>query len=252
MGHFSISRYCGGALLATVLWVPINLLAQTVTVPDLPVEQIVKRMMEANAQRALELQKYTGRRVYKFDYHGFPANKTAELVVKASYVASGIKQFEIVSESGSKAILDRVLKKLLENERNVSFPGNQASAAVSDQNYRFSLLGMVAGLYGPCYRMNVEPKRDSKYLYRGEICINASDFAVESIDADLAKNPAFWIIRKTHIKHHYLKIGEFWVPGSNHSQSKITLGGTATLNVEYLDYVVQPGEPAPATTVINP
>jgi hypothetical protein len=46
----------------------------------------------------------------------------------------------------------------------------------------------------------VEPRRENKFLYRGEICVNAEDFAVESIDAEPAKNPSFWI-KKTRIEH---------------------------------------------------
>ena len=65
--------------------------------------------------------------------------------------------------------------------------------------------------------------------------MNAEDFAVESIDAEPAKNPSFWI-KKTHIEHRYQKIGQFWLPASNQTISSVRLGGTATLSIQYLDY----------------
>ena len=84
----------------------------------------------------------------------------------------------------------------------------------------------------------MEPKRDNKFLYRGEICVNAADFAVESIDAEPAKNPSFWI-KKTRIEHRYQKIGQFWFPLSNQSVTNVRMGGTATLNIDYTGYEVR-------------
>jgi hypothetical protein len=214
------------------------------TVKDPTAAQIVARMEDANALRAKDLQAFTGQRVYKFQYHGFPANKEAEMVVTTHYTSTGGKQFDVISESGSAMIVKRVLKRLLESERDASLPENLASVAVSADNYRFELLGRIQGSRGECYRMHAEPKRDSKYLFRGEIWVNAADFAVERVDAEAAKNPALWIIRKTHIQSTYQKIGEFWVPAFNKSESTVTLGGVATLTVQYTDYVFTPKQRA--------
>jgi hypothetical protein len=211
---------------------------------DTATDQIVARMVEANARRAIDLRSYTGKRVYKFQYRGVPVDKDARMDVTTRYTAPGVKQFEIISQSGSKIIVNRVLKRLLDSERDASLPQNQAAVAIGPENYRFNLLGQIEGQHGNCYRIHVEPIHPSKYLFRGEIWVNANDFAVERIDAELAKNPALWIIRKTHIQSSYEKIGEFWVPAFNRSQSTITLGGTATLTIQYTDYVVTPQDGA--------
>jgi hypothetical protein len=76
-------------------------------------------------------------------------------------------------------------------------------------------------------------------LYRGEICVNEADFAVESIDAEPAKNPSIWI-KKTRIEHRYEKVGEFWLPASNKSVTNVLLGGTAMLTIQYTDYKLDP------------
>jgi len=54
-------------------------------------------------------------------------------------------------------------------------------------NYTFTLLAPRPSPYGGCYRLAVVPRRQDKFLYRGEICVNAVDFAVESIDAEPQK-----------------------------------------------------------------
>jgi len=205
---------------------------------DAQTRQIVAHMVEANARRARDLEGFTGKRIYKFQYRGFPVDKDAEMVVSSRLDASGTKHFEVIAESGSKMIVNRVLKRLLESERINSTPQNQASVAVGPENYRFEFLGMTHGSHGDCYRLHVEPLHDSKYLFRGEIWVDAADFAVDRIDAQLAKNPALWIIRRAHIQSNYEKIGEFWVPSYNRSESTITMGGTATLTIQYLDYAL--------------
>ena len=82
----------------------------------LPVDQVVKRLQERNAERAAALDQYDATRVYRMQYRGFPSNRDAEMVVEMTYRAPNSKQFKVVSESGSKLIVERVFKKLLEAE----------------------------------------------------------------------------------------------------------------------------------------
>jgi len=213
--------------------------AATTGAPSLTAEEIVTRLVQANEQRAHALRGFSGKRVYKLDYQGFPGHQEANMTVMAHYSAPATKSFEIISQSGSKLIQNRVLKRLLESEKDAADIANQSRTALTPDNYKFELLGRKASQYGVCYRLRVEPVRDNKYLYRGEICVNEADFAVESIDAEPAKNPSIWI-KKTRIEHRYEKVGEFWLPASNKSVTNVLLGGTATLTIQYIDYKLDP------------
>jgi hypothetical protein len=206
--------------------------------PQLSTEEIVSRLSHNNAQRAAALRSYEGKRSYSLEYHGFPSNREAGMEVVAHFTAPGEKNFEVVSGSGSKMLQTKVLSKLLEGEREAAPPEMQKQTALSTDNYSFTLLGTRPSAYGGCYRLSVEPRRDNKFLYRGEICVNGQDFAVESIDAEPAKNPSFWI-KKTRIEHRYQKIGQFWLPASNKSVTNVRLGGTATLSILYSKYDVK-------------
>lgn len=201
----------------------------------LSVDEIVSRLTTNNKQRTAMLRAYEGKRSYTLTYRGLPSNREAEMEVVAHYEAPQSKSFDVVSGSGSKLIQTRVFAKLLEAERESADAQNQRQTALSPDNYTFTLLGSRPSPYGGCYRLAVEPRRDNKFLYRGEICVNAEDFAVESIDAEPAKNPSFWI-KKTRIEHRYQKIGQFWLPASNQTISSIRLGGTATLSILYSGY----------------
>lgn len=199
------------------------------------VEEIVARLARNNEQRFAALHAYDGKRSYTLTYRGFPSDREAEMEVVAHYEAPESKRFDVVSGNGSKLMQSKVFAKLLEVEREAADAEDQRQTALSSDNYLFTLLGSRPSLYGGCYRLEVEPRKDNKYLYRGEICVNAADFAVESIDAELAKSPSFWI-KKTHIEHHYQKIGQFWLPASNQTVTSVRLGGTATLNILYTGY----------------
>jgi hypothetical protein len=203
--------------------------------PGLSAEEIVSRLSRNNEQRAAALRSYESKRSYSLQYRGFPSNREAEMEVVAHYDAPENKNFDVVSDSGSKMIQTKVFSKLLESEREAAHAENRRQTALTPENYRFTLLGSRPSRYGGCYRLGVEPRRDNKFLYRGEICVNATDFAVETIDAEPAKNPSFWI-KKTRIEQRYQKIGQFWLPASNATVSTVRLGGTATLSIVYSGY----------------
>jgi outer membrane lipoprotein-sorting protein len=200
--------------------------------PALSVGEIVAKLTARNAERAARLRSYHGTRLYAVDYRGFPGDRSASMVVNVSYEAPQ-KTFTIVSEEGSKLLLKRVLRKLVESEQEADQA--RRDTALTESNYRFKLLGTETVDGRRCYLLDVDPKRKDKFLYDGKIWVDAEDFAVVRIEARPAKNPSFWISR-TSIEHHYQKLGEFWLPASNRSTTKVRLGGVAVLTISYRDY----------------
>lgn len=192
--------------------------------------QIVDRMEQKNQLRANDLRHYTSLRHYLVAYTGFPKDVTAAIDVQLDYDAPATKKFRILAESGSKYVCEHVLRKLVEGETEAG--REQRSYALTRENYNFSLAGYDNLNGRPAYILNVEPLTASKYLYRGKIWVDATDYAVMRIDAEPAKNPSFWI-SQAQIHHTYSKVGEFWLPASNHSESKVRIGGTAVLTIDY-------------------
>lgn len=202
---------------------------------DLSVDQIVAHLISRNESRAAALRGYTGRRVYRLEYHGLPRSMDAELVVESRYSAPATRKFIIVSETGSKLLLDKVLKRLLASEEEAQNALNKQKTALTPENYVFELAGEESTDQGRFYILNVRPRIANKFLYRGEVWVDADDFAVARIDAEPAENPSFWI-RNTTIKQTYAKFGSFWLPLRNQSVTKVRFGGTAKLLIEYQDY----------------
>jgi outer membrane lipoprotein-sorting protein len=238
------SVFCGLAIAVFTITT-----ASTQELPAVPVsspnaEHIVQQVMERNGQRAAALKGYSGRRVYQLQYSGFFGKREAELVVEVDYEAPASKRFSIVSQSGSKLLVDKVFKKLLTSEEEALTEENRRQTEISPANYEFRLEGEETTEAGHFYVLKLEPKSRKKFLYRGTIWVDAHDFAIARIVAEPAKNPSFWT-SKAEIEHMYKKVGGFWLPAQNRSTSRVRFGGSARLTIDYVDYQLQEeSEPA--------
>lgn len=205
-------------------------------------EQVVENLVRMNLQRAQALQAYESTRIYRLEYKGFPGGRSAEMVVNMKYRAPGSKEFEIVSQSGSKMLIDRVFKKLMEGEKDAIDGENQKRIAVDQENYEFALLAYEPGPRGGLYVLSVKPRTKNKYLFQGKIWIDDQQFAIVRMQGEPAKNPSFWI-KDTQIETRYINVDDFWLPAHNHSFTSVRLGGHADFSIEYKDYRITGASP---------
>jgi outer membrane lipoprotein-sorting protein len=209
-------------------------------------EQIAQKLQERNAERAAALDQFNATRVYRMQYRGITGDRDAEMVVSMTYRTPDAKEFIVVSQSGSKFVIEHVFKKLLEGEQEAANEENRRNSALTTENYEFTLAGYETTSEGAEYVLNLLPKTRNKFLYRGRIWVDAKDFAVVRIEGEPAKNPSWWI-KKTEVKHRYVKVNEFWLPAENHTESLIRLGGRAILSIEYKDYKITKASPLSGT-----
>jgi hypothetical protein len=231
----------------------------------LSADAIVQKLMIANAERAQALRGYRGKRTYHLDYKGLFGARSAEMVVEATYTAPNRKEFKILSESGSRLLINRVLLKLLSSESEAQEEQNRRALEITPENYEFSLDEVEHSSKGDFYVLNVKPKGKSRYLYRGKIWIDAHDFAVVRMDGEPQKNPSIWVTH-TQIEYQWANKEGFWLPISNRSVTQVRMGGRGVLTIDYTDYQVtgvnrasmgqHPGQsqamPDPATVTPDP
>ncbi|HUS19600.1 MAG TPA: hypothetical protein VMZ25_08110 [Terriglobales bacterium] len=228
--------------LASLSGVPLTAVQSTDACPQATTEPVVENLIRSNLARARALPAYQSTRTYRVDYRGFPGSRSAEMIVDVKFEPPGNKVFVVRSQTGSKLIIDRVFKKLLESEKEASDAENQKRNALNHENYDFKLLNCESWPAGLMYVLEVAPKTKSKYLYRGKIWVDARDFAVYRISAEPAKNPSFWI-KQTQIEQVYAKVRDFWLPASNRSSTSVRLGGHADFSIEYKDYQLTASSP---------
>jgi hypothetical protein len=227
------------AILVGVCWAGADSgpLPPSITTAPLSVDQVINNLVRNDKERAQALRHYESTRVYRLSYRGFPGDRDAEMTVAATYDSPSTKSFRVISQTGSKLIVDRVFKRLLESEKEAAEPDMHARTLLNRANYDIALVGYESSDKGSQYVLAVYPKTRSKYLYRGKVWVDGTDFAVTRIDAEPAQNPSFWT-KKSEIHHEYMKVQDFWLPRRNESISYIRLGGRATLTIEYDNYRV--------------
>jgi hypothetical protein len=226
-------------------------LAAQVNPPGLNLNQVLTNLEERNAQRAAALEQFEGKRVYRMQYRGLFKNQDAEMVVKVRFQAPNSKEFTIVSQSGSGFVIDHVFKKLLEGEQEAARAEHLRQVALTRDNYNFELLRYETTSEGGRYVLAVTPKTKNRFLYRGTIWVDATDFAVARIEGQPGKNPSMWI-SKTDFAHRYMKVDEFWLPSENYTETSVRLGGKSTLSIKYEDYrILKTSTPHIETARIN-
>ena len=238
-------------------WQPILLAAVTLPVMwSAPVEeklaaptaqQIVDRMQEADAGRSKALYNYTVTRRYVLDNLRF--HKNGEIIVQMNYVHPGIKEFEVISEKGSKTVRNQVIRKLIDAEAETARDSSRSSQTrMTTANYEFTLVGTEPLDARTCYVLEASPKTANKYLIRGRIWVDTEDFAIARIEGSPAKNPSIWT-RKIEFVHRYEKFGPFWLAVSNVSKAEARIFGQTDVNIEYFDYKIN--QPPPDASAVG-
>ena len=222
---FALAQNAGLVAGQTAAQAPANLTAV----------EIVHQVQRHNQARLDELRQYKALRHYAVEYKGFARTVNAKMDVEISYDAVTGKSFRIVSQTGSNLLCEKVLKKAVDSEKEAS--QDKASTALTEANYTFNLLGADTVSGRPAYILRLEPLREGKFLARGKVWIDAEDFAVVKMETEPAKSPSFWISR-TSISSSSVKTEGFWLPGKTRSETKVRIGGTAILTIDYGTYKI--------------
>ena len=235
-GSHKFKMHARGFLLtALMLLLAVTAYPETETAnePSPNLAQIVEGMQRHDQLQARMLQGYQGARHYSVVYRGFTRTISASMDVEVSYEPSSGKTFRILSQNGSGMLREKVLKRALDSERAASL--NKSENALNSTNYRFRLSGTDQVGSRKAYMLDVEPISSSQFLYKGRIWVDAAEFAVIKMEVQPAKNPSFWI-SKTLIHHANNVTNGFWLPEQNRSETKVRIGGTAVMTIDYRDY----------------
>jgi len=236
---FQSSNFHASRLLPTLALLAAGTpaVAQQATVSiSMSADEVMRRVVQMNEQRANALETYTSIRSYHLECYCL-SHKTADMVVRAQYDAPDKKAFTIVSESGSGTVRSRVFKKLLEAEQESMREENQERSAITPQNYTFQLTDYQKIDGNEFYVLEARPLTKNKFLFRGRIWVDAKAFAIAQVQGEPAVNPSWWTV-KTDFKRSYQEVGSFWLPESNESETKVRIFGTAVLTIKYGEYKI--------------
>lgn len=220
--------------LAIVLSAVTNVSSQTGD-PVPSTDDLVAKMLRADAERRSELTGYTALRRYV----AVNKDRRAEMLVRVDCSSDGAKQFTIISEEGSSAVRKHALYKMLSEETLASRRDTRDGNRITPANYAFNMLGQDTLDTGPAYVLAITPKTENKYLIQGRIWVNARDYSIVRVEGQPARDPSFWV-HDVHFIHTYQRVGQFWFASSTHSTSDIRIFGRSELTIENSNYALNP------------
>lgn len=140
----------------------------------------------------------------------------------------GTFRYEIVSERGSDTIRKKVLKALLELEKELIASGAPARSQLTTDNYEFATETSGPG----CRYILIKPKRKDVLLVDGRLVLSEDGRDLVRVEGVLSKNPSFWT-SLVNVIRHYARLDGVRVPIATESIAKVKLAGRSKLQVDY-------------------
>lgn len=138
-------------------------------------------------------------------------------------------RYHITAEGGSEYIRGKVLKAVLEAEREMIAHGEMVRSSLDLANYRFQASGVDAeGLAN----VLLSPRRKERVLVLGTMFLRPSDGALVRLQGRLAKSPSFWV-KHVDIVRTYERIDGTVVPVAVETKADVRFVGEATLRMTY-------------------
>lgn len=147
-------------------------------------------------------------------------------------------RYEITAQGGSSFIRGRILRAVLDGEREMVAQGEMARSALAVTNYMFSPRGVDEdGLAN----ILLSPKRKDPVLVAGTLFLVPADGNPVRLEGRLAKSPSFWV-KDVDVVRTYERIGGVVMPIGLESSAEIRWFGPASLRMTY-SYLEIDGRP---------
>jgi hypothetical protein len=159
-------------------------------------------------------------------------------------------RYEITAEGGSGFIRGKVLRAVLEAERDAIARGETARWSLARENYTFAPNGVDAeGLVN----VLLTPRRKDRVLVAGTMFLEPTNGDLVRLQGRLAKTPSLWV-KDVDIVRSYQHVGDTVVPVHLESTAQLRLLGAATLRMtyHYLEVDGQPIGPGPSEKIERP
>lgn len=152
----------------------------------------------------------------------------AALDVTTTFSSSAGFSYQVTGETGSGYIRSRVLRSLLEEERELIARGEAARVAVSRENYRFTPVRIDADGLAV---VAIHPVRKARSLIAGDMFLTLDGVLVRIVGR-LVKNPSFWTSR-VQLVRSYRRINGVVMPVTLESVAQLKLFGSSALRMTY-------------------
>lgn len=207
--------------------------SSTSEIPPPDFDLILQRIEDTQHQDPAQYRPYHVAREYKV-FRGYDRRPTSEVIALIGFVPPDVKTYKIVQTRGSSWGA-KIVRELLSSE--TSSARKEHSTEINRTNYDLAFLRQQKAGDVLEYVFAIFPKREDKYLLRGQIWVDAQSFRIRRIEGVPARSPSFWL-KDLHITLQYGELGGMWVPITFDAITKVRFLGEFTLtaiNVERPD-----------------
>lgn len=195
--------------------------------PD--ISTIVARMAAAQQQNAADAHAFTVKRDYQLLDKSMESK--AQIVAQITYVPPDQKQYQIESSHGGMG--EKILRDILDRETEVKKDPQRKE--LSEENYKFQLLGTEMLDGNRCYVLGLDPKRDDKELIKGRAWIDAQTFKIRRLEGSPAKNPSWWV-HDVQILMSFAEVDGMWLRTFTHAVANVRFKGRYEMVSRDLEY----------------
>jgi hypothetical protein len=166
------------------------------------------------------------------------SDKRATMEVWTSYSPEHGFAYEIVQENGSDYVRRKILKDVLESEKELIAKGNPLHAPIVARNYGFEDGGLTDdGLQ----KITLKAARKSDGIINGNVFLHPEDGYVVRMQGRLVKSPSFWL-RDVDVTWKFARIGGHVMPTEVASTGRVRIFGRSDFRMVY-EYVSVDGQP---------
>jgi hypothetical protein len=146
------------------------------------------------------------------------------------YSIEGGFSYQVTAEGGSSLVRSKVLRAVLDREREMIAAGETARASLAHANYEFQPNGVDDnGLAN----IVLSPRRKEPALVSGTMFLQPRDGELVRVQGLLAKSPSFWV-KNVEIVRSYKRIEGVVVPVVVESTAHVRFAGPGSLRMTYV------------------
>jgi hypothetical protein len=164
-------------------------------------------------------------------------NESAWMEAFTEYDPATGFRYRIMGEGGSDRIRNRVLKSVLETERQNSTQSERRKGAINRDNYEFNFEsrtddGMI--------KLQLNPRRRDSRLVNGAAWLSAQSGGLVRLKGRLSKSPSFWV-KWVDVTRSYWQIHGAMMPVAVESTADVRFAGVSTFSMRY-EYAMVNGQ----------
>ena len=196
---------------------------------------LIHQIDQAELHRERKLAGYSVTEYYRIENSHF--SKPAEATIETTFRRGQGKTYKVLSRTGPALLRNRVLDRLLQEEREMSRGKMREQAILTSANYDMKLIGSEPLGGTMCDVLDLIPRRKSPYLLQGRLWLDPANMLIVKIEGKPPTSASIFSGRPQIIRE-YKEVNGLALAQHSRAVSSSFFFGRSTVEIEYRNYHV--------------